>query len=117
MMEKLIKKLHSRAGESIAETLVAVLIAALSLTLLAGAISTSTSVIKKTREKLSDYYDDCSGTGDKGVAWMSAESGTALEDGIALSMADVTYPIKYDITYYINGEFSQAPVVSYKKSE
>lgn len=49
-------KLRSRAGESIAETLVALLISALALVMLAGVISASTRIVTSSREKLNKYY-------------------------------------------------------------
>ena len=40
-----LRKLHSKAGETIAETLVALLISALALVMLAGALSAAAKVI------------------------------------------------------------------------
>ena len=50
------KKLKSQTGESIGETLVSLLIAALALVMLAGAVSASSGVIMKGRNKLNAYY-------------------------------------------------------------
>lgn len=49
-------KLPSQNGETIAETLAALLIAALALVMLAGAITTSSSLVSRSREKIGDYY-------------------------------------------------------------
>ena len=56
VLNKIKKKLHSRAGESIGETLVAVLISALALTMLAGAISTAARLITKNKTSMETYY-------------------------------------------------------------
>lgn len=56
-MDKVNKKLSSNAGESIAETMVAVLIAALALTMLAAAIYSATNIINLSRTKLNNYFD------------------------------------------------------------
>ena len=45
MKTNIMKKLRSRAGETITETLVSVLIGALALVMLAGAVSAASSVI------------------------------------------------------------------------
>lgn len=55
-MNKIIRKLSSQAGESIGETLVALLISALALVMLAGAISTGMRIVTTSKEKLDVYY-------------------------------------------------------------
>ncbi len=52
----MIDKLVSTSGESIAETLVAVLIAALALLMLSGTIITASNLITNSQDKLEDYY-------------------------------------------------------------
>lgn len=54
---KALRILGSQSGETIGETLVALLIAALALTMLAGAITASGNMIAKGRKKLKEYYD------------------------------------------------------------
>ena len=49
-------RLCSKAGESISETMVSVLIAALALVMLAGAVSTASHVITTSKDRLDDYY-------------------------------------------------------------
>ena len=44
-MKRLIKKLNSQSGESIAETLFAVLVAAIALTMLAGMITATANMV------------------------------------------------------------------------
>ena len=56
MMTTIKKKLKSNTGESIAETLVAVLIAAFALLMLAGTINTASSLITKSQDTLDEYY-------------------------------------------------------------
>ena len=56
-MEKLlIRKLRSTSGESIAETLVAVLIAAFALLMLAGTINSASNIIMTSKTTLDSYY-------------------------------------------------------------
>ncbi len=57
MKTKLINRLRSKSGESIAEVLVALLIAALSLTMLAVMISSTVRMVETGKAKMTDYYD------------------------------------------------------------
>ena len=119
MMKKLKKKLNSRAGESIGETLLSLLIAALALVMLAGAISASSNVITSSRDKLEKYYTE--NEKDTGVVKMTS-SGTAADEGIAITdtITDSEGAIseqKYDVTYYKNGEFNTKTVIAYAVSD
>ena len=51
------KKLGNRSGETIAETLVALLISALALTMLAASISAASHMVTLSKEKLEKYYN------------------------------------------------------------
>ena len=53
----MLKKLKSTSGESIAETLVSVLIAAFALLMLAGTVNTASGLITKGQKKMSEYYN------------------------------------------------------------
>ena len=52
------KKLKSTSGESIAETLVAVLISAFALLMLAGTINTASNLITKGQDSMEKYYEE-----------------------------------------------------------
>ena len=56
MTNKILLKIKSNSGESIAETLVAVLIAAVGLLMLAGTINTASNLITKSQNTLNTYY-------------------------------------------------------------
>lgn len=115
MMEKLKKKLKSQSGESLAETLVSLLIAALALIMLAGAMSASSGVITRSKEKLDDYYS--ANEGDSGVIKMKSGGGTSADLGITITDSEAVYKIanqSFKITYYENDEFSKTPVIAYK---
>ena len=51
-------KLKNRAGETLSEVLIALLIAALALTILANMISASSKMILDSRRRLENYYSD-----------------------------------------------------------
>jgi len=57
MKTKLKKKFRSQAGETIAEVLVAMLVSVLALTMLAVMISSTFSMVNKSKLKMNDYYD------------------------------------------------------------
>lgn len=57
-MKKILTKLRSSAGESIAETLIALLISALAMMLLAGMISSTNNLVRTSETKMNNYYDD-----------------------------------------------------------
>ena len=57
-MKKMLKKLRSTAGESIGETLIALLISALALVMLAGAVSSASNIITRSNDAMNDYYRD-----------------------------------------------------------
>ena len=114
MMEKLKQNLHSQAGESIGETLVSLLIAALALVMLAGAISASSGVIMKSRDKLNDYYS--ANEEASGVVKMTS-GGSTVTDGITIEdNAGVISKQSYSVTYYKNNEFDGRTVVAYDYS-
>ena len=56
-MERIINKLHSQEGESLAETLVALLISVLGITLLAGMIIAGSKIIKSSTDKFKEYVN------------------------------------------------------------
>ena len=57
-MKYTIQKLRSRAGMTIGETLVSLLVVALALTMLAGAMSSVSKVIERGRTGVNTYYDE-----------------------------------------------------------
>ena len=58
MKNKLIRKIKSRAGESLAEVLIAVLIIAVSAMLLAGMISSTLSIVTRSEAAYEEYYQE-----------------------------------------------------------
>ena len=56
MKSRVTQKLTSQTGESIGETLVALLISALALVMLAGAVSAGMRVVTSSKEKMDGYY-------------------------------------------------------------
>ena len=57
MHKRIIKKVKSRAGETIAEVLVALLISSVALVMLAGMIASTTSMVTQSKSKMEKYYE------------------------------------------------------------
>ena len=68
-------RIKSSSGESIAETLVALLISSLALVMLAGAIATATRIVTRNREKLDQYY-----AANEYIAHLTGDIGSADTD-------------------------------------
>ncbi len=84
-MKKIRSKLQSRQGETISEVLIALLIAALALTILASMISASSNIVVTSRRVLENYYS----------AAPEATSGKAT-----VACEDVS--ISFDVSLYKN---------------
>ncbi|MBR6219536.1 MAG: hypothetical protein IKQ80_03100 [Clostridia bacterium] len=55
MKKRILKKLRAKAGETLAETLIALLISALALMMLAGAITAASNVLSKSKNSMNTY--------------------------------------------------------------
>lgn len=110
--EKLKQKVCSRAGESIAETMVALLIAALALTMLAGAVTSASKMINTGRERLDNYYTQTN-------EMVTFTDGRTMVNGITIkgSGGSKFSQDSYTIVYVKNSAFSGTPVVSYKHNK
>ena len=110
-------KLHSQAGESIAETLIALLISSLALIMLAGAISASVRVIERSKSAIEEYYQgnnvvssQGSPQGSLSVSFTSSAFGGGQP--VLFTDADFIY-----VDYYLNDRLGRYPVVSYRLQE
>ena len=61
-MKRVFAKLKNRAGESIGETLVALLISSLALLMLAGAITSASRIITDSNRAMQTYYSEYDGS-------------------------------------------------------
>ena len=99
--EKLKKKAYSKEGETIGEVLVALLISALALLMLAGAITSSSRIITTSKNTMNTYYSNA-----ETVAKMdnNGYSGT-----MQISFTDTTNnnSISSSINYYKSGDGNQ----------
>ena len=121
-MKRITKRLRNQRGETLAETLVALLISAVAVMMLAGAINASVRLITRSSDKLSEYYkDDEYIATQQGTGSANTQNGslyavfTAGADGIQLSLekASVAGSPSVALKYYENDGFGGKPVVSY----
>ncbi len=107
LKRKMLRRLKSSAGESLAEVLASLLIAALALTMLASTIATSSKMITQSKNKMEDYYD-------QNDAMAEQSPSGELTASLSLSGSDVS--LRGDdlsIGYSINAEVGSTKVISY----
>ncbi len=105
---RLLKKLKGKAGESLAEVLIALLIAALALTMLASVISSAARMITQSKKKMSDYYAANGELTTRSHAVANTESGE-LTASVQLKVGEkyedahlISSTESLNITYYVN---------------
>lgn len=75
MKKRIIRKCRSQAGETIGETLVALLISALALIMLAGAIGSAADIVTRNKAAMDTYFE----TGQQAIRDGWTEKVEALE--------------------------------------
>lgn len=113
-MWKLLKaKLFKQTGESIGETLVALLISSLSLLMLAGAISAAARVITVSNSKMRDYYKNDQALIEleviTGADKVKSDEATVVIQNNSSSTQSQSIPVKY----YENTEFGNIEPIAY----
>ena len=119
MIKKIKNKLRSPAGESIGETLAALLIAALALTMLAGAVTASAKVVDRSRDTLDAYYSAQEGLTKKqaGKSVELPDKAQVKTDGAVsfkVKNGELEKTITKNVTFYENTVFGKSSVIWYK---
>ena len=110
-MKQATQKLKRKAGESITETLVALLIAALALVMLAVAVTTSADLVVTSRNKLDAYYT----ANEQADGVVKMQSGADAEPGITITPEDGAFTQPNSaVTWFVNDAFGRTPVVGYR---
>lgn len=99
------KKICSNAGDSIAEVLIALLIAALALVMLASMITASANMITRSKTYMNTYYTNCntlnSGPGDfEGNLTLTLSATNAGNNSVGI--ATQQYSASYNKVSYQN---------------
>lgn len=119
-MNRIMRKLSSQAGESIGETLVALLISALALVMLAGAVSSGMRVVTNSKEKMNAYYQvnnaivarEDAATDEDGTKIEGFSKGTLSVEISHLFPTGKTIPTA---ECWKNGTLSGIPVIVYSE--
>ena len=111
----MLKKIRSSKGESIAETLVALLIAALALLVLAGAITSTLRIINSSNKAMADYEAAQKTIITKDNAEATTDVKT-FNGTISLQTSNDHLTFKqYNVTTYVNRTFKKTDVVSFER--
>lgn len=102
-MKKIAKKLCSQAGESIAETLIAVLVIAVALTMLAAMITATANMVKTSEKTMDEYYTE-------NAALETLSGGT--ETTVVITSEDET-SIESVRAVYVKNNVLSKPVIAY----
>ena len=114
-MKSVFRKLRSSCGESLAETLIAVLVIAVALTMLAGMITSTSNLIRQSDDKLKEYY-----TASEKLETFSG-SGTETRAEVVFQVSPSAYNPNLNIPnvnvqYAENAVFSSYPVIAYQSA-
>lgn len=109
-----IARLRSRAGESISEVLIAVLVSAVGLVLLAGMISSTSHLIQSSKDKIHTYADNNKALVEKADG--SVKEGTVVfrTSSGNVKLTDGDHSASVSVVYYENPEAPGGDVISYK---
>lgn len=111
-MKQIKVKLRSRLGESMAETLVALLVASLALMVLAGMITATSNIVKTSEEKMDDYYVEC-----RKLATFAAEDEGEIGAGtvtITVSDGELETVVSENVDVVKNDIFANHTVTAYR---
>ena len=97
-------KLNDEKGESIAEVLVAILVACFGLLILATMITVSSKLIKESQSRIEEYYLKLNDVERQDGA---AESGTVVFSDTNLQSEDI---------YYYVSDYNGIKIISYKRA-
>lgn len=112
MKNSILKKLKGRAGESLAETLIAVLVIAVASMLLASMITATTSIVKRSQSSMEKYYNQSSK--------LETLSDTNLKTAsISITVSDMSDSNTYwtgsiPVQYEQNDELGRHTVIAYR---
>ncbi len=112
MKERIMRKLQSVSGETVAEVLISLLISALALAMLATMIQASSNMITTSKTKMKEYYtqNNILGTQEPG-------NEESTKPTLTLEEKDGKFSDTYTLTLYKNDLLGGVDVISYKGEE
>lgn len=105
---KITSRLKGRSGESIAEVLIALLIAALAMTMLVTAISSTTKIITQSKAKMTSYYDE-----NSGLSSHTGGTSGSVNFKVDGDVKFLTTGNDVAVAYETNDEVANKPVIAY----
>ena len=123
MKRKILKKISGQSGETIAETLVALLIASLALMMLAGAVSSAMNVVTRSKKAMDDYYTVNNAVVARATAKPDKDGLTVREttSGDYTGKLNITIsglqpsPEPIEVDYWKNEQISGTQVIAYTR--
>ena len=115
MLSCAVSKLKDNHGESITETLVALLIASFALIMLAGAITTSVRIVSSSKKKIGEYYNADKYLVEQNSTVSGTESGS-MSISATVTIAEGSKTLIGIGSRYTNKVFSDHPVTAYSVS-
>lgn len=119
LLSAIFEKLAEKAGESIAEVLVSLLISTVALTMLAGMITSASRIVLKSDISVQQYVEQgnglvqFAGSGEDGTATISIKSSGDVYVDRKLTDETDTVPV----TCYVNSAIGNVNVTAYKVKE
>lgn len=123
MKQRILKKLSSQAGESIGETLVALLISALALMMLAGAVTSAMRVVTRSKDAVGNYYAINNVIAARATDAPTIDGAAVTvytANGLTVSIGDSSANLQpsttsYPVNLWKNEQLSGVPVIAYTK--
>ncbi len=112
MMRNIRRRLRGRAGETIAEVLVATLISVIALAMLAAMIRTASSMIMGSEDSMKAYYQENSGLANQTTAKGTATVKVTMDGTTVIAYGAATGGLP--VNYYENSAAAGEPVRSYR---
>ena len=111
MRNNIKKRLHSRAGETIAEVLISLLIAVVALMMLAMMISSTVSMVTTSKNKMEEYY------GENGIPKLELQTAPSDSMTITIKIDGIATPIETpNVSLYKSDVFNK-PVYAYQSAD
>ena len=109
------RRLKDRRGETIVETLIAIMIASLSMALLVSMISTATKITGQSSASLQEYYTQDTLVSGRDSSCKAGTGNISMKDDSAVGSTYVTIGGgNRQVTYYRNDKAARTQVVSYE---
>ena len=107
-MKQIAGKLRSRKGETIAETLVSLLVGCLALMVLAGMIAATARLVRTSEDKMDEYYVESAKLAEP------EKSGESDSVTVTVSGSEVETSVSCEVAAYENTIFSGHTVTAYR---